>query len=173
MTQSIVGAIGAVDAYQLPDAKGLTALKRYITDISDEQRQKLRWAGWWVGGRAGGLLNGWAGGSVRKRDGQGDWQICRCLLGRMVGRRPPLLLASMRSSAVLCCVRSAPVLCSVHTLPCRDELLATTADDFRSFAGVLEVVAEEGTVSSVTSRAQADATQAQVPGFFDSVEQVL
>lgn len=30
MTKSIVGVIGSVDAYQLPDAKGLTALTRHV-----------------------------------------------------------------------------------------------------------------------------------------------
>jgi len=52
-------------------------------------------------------------------------------------------------------------------------MLATTADDFRELAGYLEVVAEQGSVASVTSRAQAGAAQAQAPGFFAKVEQVL
>lgn len=42
VTKSIVGAIGGIDAYQLPDAKGLTALQRHILGISDAERQQRR-----------------------------------------------------------------------------------------------------------------------------------
>jgi Zn-dependent M16 (insulinase) family peptidase len=40
--KAIIGAVGELDAYQLPDAKGFTALLRYLLGISDERRQKLR-----------------------------------------------------------------------------------------------------------------------------------
>ena len=52
--RSIVGAIGGIDAYQLPDAKGLTALQRHILGISDAERQQRR-----QGPGRGGLLD-WA-----------------------------------------------------------------------------------------------------------------
>ncbi len=39
LTKAIIGAIGEVDAYQLPDAKGYTALIRYLLGITDEERQ--------------------------------------------------------------------------------------------------------------------------------------
>jgi presequence protease len=42
LTRAIVGAIGALDAYQLPDAKGLTSLVRYLTGMDDALRQRLR-----------------------------------------------------------------------------------------------------------------------------------
>ena len=42
LTKSIIGAIGDIDAYQLPDAKGYSAMLRYILGISDESRQKYR-----------------------------------------------------------------------------------------------------------------------------------
>ncbi len=42
LTKSIIGAIGELDAYQLPDAKGLTSLTRYLTGDSDERRQLWR-----------------------------------------------------------------------------------------------------------------------------------
>jgi hypothetical protein len=42
LTKSIIGAIGALDAYQLPDAKGYTSMQRYLLGISDEERQKYR-----------------------------------------------------------------------------------------------------------------------------------
>jgi presequence protease len=42
LTKAIIGAIGEVDAYQLPDAKGYTALLRYLLGISDEERQQRR-----------------------------------------------------------------------------------------------------------------------------------
>lgn len=42
LTKAIIGAIGEVDAYQLPDAKGYTALVRYLLGITDEERQRTR-----------------------------------------------------------------------------------------------------------------------------------
>jgi hypothetical protein len=38
----IIGVIGDLDAYQLPDAKGSTALRRWLAGISDAERQKRR-----------------------------------------------------------------------------------------------------------------------------------
>ena len=42
LTKSIIGTIGSLDAYQLPDAKGETALARYLLGESDESRQQTR-----------------------------------------------------------------------------------------------------------------------------------
>lgn len=42
LTKAIIGAIGSVDAYQLPDAKGNTAMMRYFLGITDEWRQARR-----------------------------------------------------------------------------------------------------------------------------------
>lgn len=42
LTRSIIGAIGAIDAYQLPDAKGYTSLVRYLTGETDEWLQQYR-----------------------------------------------------------------------------------------------------------------------------------
>ncbi len=42
LTKSIIGAIGQMDAYQLPDAKGFTSMVRYLVGISDEYRQQIR-----------------------------------------------------------------------------------------------------------------------------------
>lgn len=42
LTRAIIGAIGEVDAYQLPDAKGYTSMSRYLLSISDEERQARR-----------------------------------------------------------------------------------------------------------------------------------
>lgn len=42
LTKSIIGAIGDMDAYQLPDAKGFTSMARYLSGITDESRQKMR-----------------------------------------------------------------------------------------------------------------------------------
>ena len=39
---NIIGAIGDVDSYQLPDAKGYTSFIRYLTQESDESRQQMR-----------------------------------------------------------------------------------------------------------------------------------
>ena len=42
LTKTIIGAIGELDAYQLPDAKGFTSMVRYLTGDSDEKRQRRR-----------------------------------------------------------------------------------------------------------------------------------
>ncbi len=42
LTKSIIGAIGELDTYQLPDAKGYTSMVRYILGITDDDRQKFR-----------------------------------------------------------------------------------------------------------------------------------
>jgi hypothetical protein len=42
LTKSIIGTIGDLDAYQLPDAKGYTSMMRYLTGRTDEIRQKER-----------------------------------------------------------------------------------------------------------------------------------
>ncbi|MCK5316474.1 MAG: peptidase M16, partial [Anaerolineales bacterium] len=42
LTKSIIGAIGRRDLYLLPDAKGFTSLKRYLSGVTDEYRQRIR-----------------------------------------------------------------------------------------------------------------------------------
>lgn len=42
LTRSIIGAISSMDAYQLPDAKGYTALSRHLTGETDADRQQRR-----------------------------------------------------------------------------------------------------------------------------------
>jgi hypothetical protein len=42
VTRSIIGTIGDMDAYQLPDAKGYTSLVRYLRNDSEEERQRIR-----------------------------------------------------------------------------------------------------------------------------------
>ena len=42
LVKSIIGAIGKMDAYLLPDAKGYTAMTRYLMGESDAFRQQLR-----------------------------------------------------------------------------------------------------------------------------------
>ena len=42
LTKAIIAAIGDLDAYQLPDAKGYTSMLRYLTNRTDELRQKTR-----------------------------------------------------------------------------------------------------------------------------------
>ena len=38
----IIGTIGGIDTYRLPDAKGHTSMSRYLTHISDEFLQQYR-----------------------------------------------------------------------------------------------------------------------------------
>jgi hypothetical protein len=40
--RSIIGTIGDIDGYQLPDAKGNTAMMRHLTGVTDEYRQRIR-----------------------------------------------------------------------------------------------------------------------------------
>jgi Zn-dependent M16 (insulinase) family peptidase len=42
LTRSIIGTIGGVDAYLLPDARGFTSLVHFLTDYSYEDRQAMR-----------------------------------------------------------------------------------------------------------------------------------
>lgn len=42
LTKAIIAAIGDLDAYQLPDAKGYTALMRHLTGRTDTMRQQIR-----------------------------------------------------------------------------------------------------------------------------------
>lgn len=42
LLQAIIGTIGDVDSYQLPDAKGYSALSRHLLGVTDEERQIRR-----------------------------------------------------------------------------------------------------------------------------------
>ncbi len=42
LTRALIGAIGQLDAYHLPDAKGYSSCMRYLLGFSDAERQKLR-----------------------------------------------------------------------------------------------------------------------------------
>lgn len=42
LTKGIIGTIGDIDSYQLPDAKGSTALMRHILKVTDTERQQRR-----------------------------------------------------------------------------------------------------------------------------------
>ena len=42
LTKFIIGTIGEIDAYQLPDAKGYTSLMRHLLKITPEERQERR-----------------------------------------------------------------------------------------------------------------------------------
>ena len=42
LVKSIIGTIGDMDAYQLPDAKGYSSMVRYLTGYSEDERQKIR-----------------------------------------------------------------------------------------------------------------------------------
>ena len=42
LTKAIIGTIGDIDSYQLPDAKGHTAFVRHLLKITDADRQERR-----------------------------------------------------------------------------------------------------------------------------------
>lgn len=63
LDKAIIGCIGDIDSYQLPDAKGRTAFMRHILGVSDEERQQRRcvvlWWGWLLGGAWRGMPAVW------------------------------------------------------------------------------------------------------------------
>jgi presequence protease len=42
LTKAIIGAIGDIDDYKLPDAKGYSSMSQYLARITDEERQQMR-----------------------------------------------------------------------------------------------------------------------------------
>jgi hypothetical protein len=42
LSKSIIGTVGGIDTYLLPEAKGFTSMVRYLTAETDEERQQLR-----------------------------------------------------------------------------------------------------------------------------------
>ena len=42
LTKGIIGAIGDLDAYMLPDTKGYTSMLRHLTGDTEEDRQQMR-----------------------------------------------------------------------------------------------------------------------------------
>lgn len=48
LTKAIIGTIGDMDSYQLPDAKGYTAFLRHVLGVEDEERQVRGVASRWV-----------------------------------------------------------------------------------------------------------------------------
>jgi len=42
LTKAIIGTIGDIDSYQLPDAKGYTAFMRHLLNVTDAERQQRR-----------------------------------------------------------------------------------------------------------------------------------
>ncbi|PWH13366.1 MAG: peptidase M16 [Anaerolineae bacterium] len=42
LTKTIIGTIGELDTYLLPDAKGWMSMVRYLTNYTDEERQRIR-----------------------------------------------------------------------------------------------------------------------------------
>ena len=42
LSKAIIGTIGDLDSYQLPDAKGYTSMMRHLTGIDEVYRQRMR-----------------------------------------------------------------------------------------------------------------------------------
>jgi len=40
--KAVIGAVGEMDSYQLPDAKGFSSMIRFLANITDEYRQNIR-----------------------------------------------------------------------------------------------------------------------------------
>ena len=93
LSKAIIGTIGDLDAYQLPDAKGYTSMMRWLTGIDDVYRQRIR-----------------------------------------------------------------------------DEVLATSADDFRAFADVLDHVAQQGVIAVLGSEEAIDVANAKRGDFLQKLK---
>ena len=96
LTRSIIGTIGDIDAYQLPDAKGYSSMVRYLVGETEAIRQQRR-----------------------------------------------------------------------------EEVLSTTARDFRAFSDVLDKLAAGGRIVVLGSAQAVDAASEQRPGMFDATVPVL
>jgi len=88
LSKAIIGAIGDLDSYMLPDAKGFASLARYLRGDTDEARQRMR-----------------------------------------------------------------------------EEILGTTADDFRNMAGVMKEVAQKGIVKVLGAPSAIEAAEKERPGW--------
>ena len=40
--KNIIGVIGSLDSYELPDSKGYSSMTRYLLGVTDEYRQQMR-----------------------------------------------------------------------------------------------------------------------------------
>lgn len=96
LNKAIIGAIGDVDAYKLPDAKGYAELQRYLLGVTLEERQKRR-----------------------------------------------------------------------------DEMLSTSASDFKKFADAIAAVETKGNVVAICSPEAATKAQEERPGTFDDIKNML
>lgn len=90
LEKAIIGTIKDLDTYQLPDAKGYSSLLRYISGISEEDRQARR-----------------------------------------------------------------------------EEILSTTASDFKEFADIVDTIKDKGVVVAVASQADADVANKERSNFFE------
>jgi presequence protease len=93
LSKAIIGAVGDLDSYQLPDSKGYTSMMRYMTGVDDVYRQRMR-----------------------------------------------------------------------------DEILGTTAADFRAFADALDAAAAHGSVAVLGSDEAIDAANAERANFLQKVK---
>jgi presequence protease len=93
LSKAIIGAVGDLDSYQLPDSKGYTSMMRDLTGVDDVYRQRIR-----------------------------------------------------------------------------DEILGTTAVDFRAFADVLDAAASQGAVAVLGSEEAIDAANAEQENFLQKIK---
>ncbi len=142
--QAIIGTIGDMDAYQLPDAKGYTAFLRHVLGVKDEERQVRNERGTCVVFCVG--KGGWR------------WTLCICI-------------ACFVHVQYLCF--AAPLTPSSTTQIRREQILSTTTKDFHEFADVLESIRTKGKVVAVTSAERAQAANEERDGFFSTVRKML
>ena len=142
LTKAIIGTIGDVDAYQLPDAKGYAAMSRCAPPLGLGRRvgrreEEDRAARMRAPGRGRGCLPRVSTRPRRRRRRRRR----RYLLGVTDDERQQR----------------------------RDEILGTTQKDFRRFAETLEVLRGDGAarVVAVTSADKAKAVLEERPGFWE------
>lgn len=174
LTKAIIGTIGDIDSYQLPDAKGYTAFLRHILGVTDEERQQRREQ----------IL-----GTTLK-----DFRCrrCACFIPLLDPQRPrvwQLHRHTMLSARLLVaqCQRTIVEVMSllaglsqhgvnIHA-PWHRSCGLTNVSVLvrRAFADYVSVVADpqHARVVAVTSPERAAAAQEERPGFFDEVTKVL
>ena len=152
LTKAIIGTIGDVDAYQLPDAKGHTALLRHMLKVSDAERQLRR-------------------DQILATTAQDFRCACAALECASWGlmQWPRVCHRGMRTPMFRACMP----LQEYQTSHCMRHHCVSLKH--RDFAKYVECVADAecARVVAVTSPERAAAAQEERPGFFDEVHNVL
>lgn len=158
LTKSIIGTIGDVDSYQLPDSKGRTAFMRHILGISDAERQARREQ-----------ILGTTVKDFRSGVGGRILYMCACTL---VSAHAPASMLLLHVCTAFCWALLGHLQCRMRlAVP---NVWNSCLSACREFADVLEAVrGDSAQVVAVTSSSRAEEANKDRPGFFDKITKVL